>query len=241
MRKKWLILLTALICFFLSACGRSLDMEKLVSAPVKETVIRANGEEIRISERKIAEDVVKAVKSSVFRPASASAYDMPGAQNLSVEVITETESVTVTYPCFRWDGRVYDAGADSTGPLYAIMSEAAAAEASAKVVAGGDALPRCFRIEGKTYYFYGKKAASVPEGKDPEIGITACTGEIRIMPSKDGESNFEEAVGAKCVLAGDEVFIKISGEWYETVSEDTMKKMAEEAREQASREAGKAE
>ncbi len=241
MRKKWLILLTALICFFLSACGRSLDMEKLISAPVKEAVIRAGGEETRISDLKMAEEVVKAVKSSVFRPASASAYDMPGALNLSVEVITETESVTVTYPCFRWDGRVYDAGADSVKPFYAIMNAAAAAETSARTAAEGDTPPRCFRLAGKTYYFYGKKAASVPEGKDPEIGLTACTGEIRIMPSRDGESNFEEAVGAKCVLAGDEVFIKIGSEWYETVSEDTMKKMAEEAREQASREAGKAE
>ena len=132
MRKKWLILLTALICFFLSACGRSLDMEKLISAPVKEAVIRAGGEETRISEPKVVEEVVKAVKSSVFRPASASAYDKPGAQTLSVEVITETESVTVTYPCFRWDGRVYDAGADSVKPFYAIMNAAAAAETSAK-------------------------------------------------------------------------------------------------------------
>lgn len=241
MKKTQLMLLTVFVCLCLSACGKSLDMEKLISSPVKEAVIRANGEETRISDLKMAEEVAKAVKNSVFRPASASAYDAPGAQTLSVEIITETGSVTVTYPYFRCEGRVYGAGADSTGPLYAIMSEAAAAEASAKVVAGGDALPRCFRIEGKTYYFYGKKAGFAPEGKDPETGITVYTGANRIAPSKDGESNFEEAVGAKCVLAGDEVFIKIGSEWYETVSEDTMKKMAEEAREQASREAGSAE
>ncbi len=239
MKKKWLILLTVFICLCLSACGKSLDMENLISSPVKEAVIRANGEETRISDLKMAEEVAKAVKNSVFRPASASAYDAPGAQTLSVELITETGSVTITYPYFRCEGRVYDAGADSTGPFYAIMSEAAAAETSAKVVAEGDALPRCFRLAGKMYYFYGKKAGFVPEGKDAGTGITVYTGANRIAPSKDGESNFEEAVGAKCVLAEGEAYIEIGGEWYETVSEDTVKKMSEEAKEQASREAGK--
>ncbi len=239
MKKTRLMLLTVFVCLCLSACGKSLDMEKLISSPVKEVIIRASGEETRITEQKIVEEVVKAVKSSVFRPASASAYDAPGAQTLSVELITETGSVTITYPYFRCEGRVYDAGADSTGPFYAIMSEAAAAETSAKVVAEGDALPRCFRLAGKMYYFYGKKAGFAPEGKDPGTGITVYTGANRIAPSKDGESNFEEAVGAKCVLAEGEAYIEIGGEWYETVSEDTMKKMAEEAKEQASREAGK--
>lgn len=239
MKKTRLMLLTVFVCLCLSACGKSLDMEKLISSPVKEVIIRASGEETRITEQKIVEEVVKAVKSSVFRPDSASDYDAPGAQTLSVEIITETGSVTVTYPYFRCEGRVYGAGADSTGPFYAIMSEAAAAETSAKVVAGGDALPRCFRLAGKMYYFYGKKAGFVPEGKDAGTGITVYTGANRIAPSKDGESNFEEAVGAKCVLAEGEVYIEIDGEWYETVSEDTVKKMSEEAKEQASREAGK--
>ena len=233
MKKTCLMLLTVFICLCLSGCGKSLDMEKLISSPVKEAVIRAGREETRITEQKIVEEVVRAVKSSVFRPASASAYDAPGAQTLSVEIITETGSVTVTYPCFRYEDRVYDAGADSIRPFYAIMSEAAAAETSA------DALPRCFRLAGKMYYFYEKKAGFVPEGKDPDTGITVYTGANRIAPSKDGESNFKEAVGAKCVLADGEAYIEIGGEWYETVSEDTMKKMAEEAKEQASREAGK--
>ena len=233
MKKTRLMLLTVFVCLCLSACGKSLDMEKLISSPVKEAVIRANGEETRISDLKMAEEVVKAVKNSVFRPALTSAYDAPGAQALSVEIITETGSVTVTYPYFRCEGRVYDAGADSTGPFYAIMSEAAAAETSA------DALPRCFRLAGKVYYFYGKKAGFVPEGTDPGAGITVYTGANRIAPSKDGESNFEEAVGAKCVFANGEAYIEIGGEWYETVSEDTVKKMSEEAKEQASREAGK--
>ena len=233
MKKTRLMMLTVFVCLCLSACGKSLDMEKLISSPVKEAVIRANGEETRISDLKMAEEVVKAVKNSVFRPASASDYDAPGAQTLSVELITETGSVTVTYPYFRCEGRVYDAGADSTRPFYAIMSEAAAAETAA------DALPRCFRLAGKTYYFYGKKAGFAPEGTAPETGITVYTGANRIAPSKDGESNFEEAVGAKCVLADGEAYIEIGGEWYETVSEDTMRKMSEEAKEQASREAGK--
>ena len=128
MKKTWLILLTVFVCLCLSACGKSLDMEKLISSPVKEAVIRAGMEETRITEQKIVEEVVKAVKNSVFRPASASAYDAPGAQTLSVEIITETGSVTITYPYFRYEDRVYDAGADSTKPFYAIMSEAAAAE-----------------------------------------------------------------------------------------------------------------
>lgn len=110
---------------------------------------------------------------------------------------------------------------------------------SSAKIAEGDALPRCFRIDGKMYYFYGKKAEFTPEGKDPETGITVYTGANRIAPSKDGESNFEEAIGARCVLAAGEAYIMIGGEWYETVSEDTAKKMSEEAREKASREAGK--
>ncbi len=128
MKKMWLMLLAVFICLCLSACGKSLDMEKLISSPVKEVIIRAGGEETRITEQKIVEEVVKAVKNSVFRPASASAYDAPGAQTLSVEIITETGTVNVTYPCFRYENRFYDAGADSIKPFYAIMNAAAAAE-----------------------------------------------------------------------------------------------------------------
>ena len=46
--------------------------------------------------------------------------------------------------------------------------------------------------------------------------------------------NFKVAIGSQCVFAEGNVYIKIDEERYETISEDTMRKLAEEAREKAS-------
>ena len=39
MRKMWLLWLVVLLCFLLPGCGKTLDMSKLISSPVKEIVV----------------------------------------------------------------------------------------------------------------------------------------------------------------------------------------------------------
>lgn len=99
------------------------------------------------------------------------------------------------------------------------------------------ALPRCFCVEGKRYYFYGRQSQSTPKGEELRAVINTYTGENRILPTKDGETNFKEAIGCACVIDGEQLYIQIDEKWYETVSEETVKKMSEEASKKASLEA----
>lgn len=99
------------------------------------------------------------------------------------------------------------------------------------------ALPRCFCLEGKLYFFYGRQSKSTPKGEELGAVINTYTGENRILPTKDGETNFKEAIGCACVIDGEQLYIRIDEKWYETISEDMFKKMSEEASKKASLEA----
>ncbi|MBQ6196119.1 MAG: hypothetical protein IJK47_01625 [Lachnospiraceae bacterium] len=123
MRNRWRLLLVVFLCFLLLGCGKTLDMSKLISSPVKEIVVYTSGKETRITDQETIDSVAEVIGKSVFKPAAASRLNIPGATSVRVDVIMENGMVTITYPCFQYDGRVYDAGSDSVQDFYTFIGQ----------------------------------------------------------------------------------------------------------------------
>ena len=123
MRNRWRLLLVVLLCFLLPGCGKTLDMSKLISSPVKEVVVYTSGKEVRITDQETIDSVAEVIGKSVFKPAAASHLNIPGATSVRVDVVMENGMVTITYPCFQYDGRVYDAGSDSVQDFYTFIGQ----------------------------------------------------------------------------------------------------------------------
>ena len=118
MKKKGSVLFVVFFCFLLSGCGKALDMSTIIPYPAKEVVIYASGREVRINDQESINSVEEAIRKTVFKPTRTLSINATGAITISVDVVMEQSKVTVTYPCFKYNSRVYDAGADSVQIFY---------------------------------------------------------------------------------------------------------------------------
>ena len=118
MKNIRLLLLTVLVCCFLTGCGKNLDMSKLISSPVKEIIIHASGKEEHIRDQETIDLVAESIRKTIFKPTRASELNVPGAITIRIDVVMEQGNETITYPCFKYNSRIYDAGADSVRLFY---------------------------------------------------------------------------------------------------------------------------
>ena len=119
MRKsRWFCLVSLLICFFIASCksqseGNSLDLTTVLPTSAVEIAIKAEGKEVRITDSEGINEVISIISQAEFIQTNSADINAPGANSVSIDVFTESGSVTITFPCYLYESNVYSAGVDS--------------------------------------------------------------------------------------------------------------------------------
>lgn len=94
-----------------------LDIHSILHAPVSEVVIIMEGKENQITDSETINEVVSALEHTELCLSENEDLNAPGAVSVSIGVMTGSDTVTITLPCFLYEGHVYRADAASIEPF----------------------------------------------------------------------------------------------------------------------------
>lgn len=94
-----------------------LDIHSILHAPVSEVVIIMEGKENQITDSETINEVVSALEHTEFRLSENEDLNKPGAVSVSIDVIMESDTATITLPYYLYEGNVYRAGTGSIKPF----------------------------------------------------------------------------------------------------------------------------
>lgn len=94
-----------------------LDIHSILHAPVSEVVIIMEGKEKQITDSETINEVVSALEHTEFRLSENEDLNKPGAVSVSIDVIMESDTATITLPYYLYEGNVYRAGTGSIKPF----------------------------------------------------------------------------------------------------------------------------
>lgn len=120
-RTLWFVM-SSLLCLLLVGCGTSagdqdasktLDLHAMLSSSITEVVITSEGKEIHITDSEKIKEVVSDIESAEFQLSKNANINEPGAVSVTINIIMESETTTLTFPCFLYEGSVYSADVGS--------------------------------------------------------------------------------------------------------------------------------
>lgn len=116
MKKTLRFVMSFLVCLFLASCGnntgdqnakKNLDLHSILSSPVTEVIISSAGKEVLITDSEEIDKIVNDIESAEFQISNDTNINDPGAVSVTISVVMGSETNTITFPCFLYEGRVY--------------------------------------------------------------------------------------------------------------------------------------